>query len=66
MTEGKDSVGQMYKGKKAVVVGAGPAGLEAARALGQRGYPVTLAEAPKGPTKQAAGLAGSGSAEPWT
>ncbi len=34
------------KGSEArvLVVGAGPAGLEAAQALGQRGYPVTLAE----------------------
>ncbi len=33
---------------KVLVVGAGPAGLECARALGQRGYPVALAEATRG------------------
>ena len=32
---------------RVLVVGAGPAGLEAARALGQRGYDVSLAEASK-------------------
>ncbi|HEY5656777.1 MAG TPA: FAD-dependent oxidoreductase, partial [Myxococcota bacterium] len=32
-----------------LVVGAGPAGLECARILGQRGYPVTLADARDGP-----------------
>ncbi|MDX1513949.1 MAG: FAD-dependent oxidoreductase, partial [Gammaproteobacteria bacterium] len=31
--------------RKVLVVGAGPAGLECAHALGKRGYPVTLAEA---------------------
>jgi len=33
------------KGGSVLVVGAGPAGLEAARTLGRRGYEVTLAEA---------------------
>ncbi len=46
---------------KVLVVGAGPAGLEAARALGQRGYQVALAEARKtlgGRVTQESGLPG--------
>jgi dimethylamine/trimethylamine dehydrogenase len=39
-----ESIPAAVSEKTVLVVGGGPAGLEAARALGQRGYPVTLAE----------------------
>ena len=40
-----EKIGAKASEDAVLVVGAGPAGLEAARALGQRGYQVTLAEA---------------------
>lgn len=40
-----ERIAPRHADESALVVGAGPAGLEAARALGQRGYRVTLAEA---------------------
>lgn len=46
--------------EKVLVVGAGPAGLEAARALGQRGYDVSVAEA----TDQVGGRVNAESALP--
>jgi dimethylamine/trimethylamine dehydrogenase len=42
-----EKIDRKHADESVLVVGAGPAGLEAARALGQRGYDVTLAEAGK-------------------
>jgi len=42
-----EKIAAMQSDNTILVVGAGPAGLEAARSLGQRGYKVTLAEATK-------------------
>ena len=39
-----ETIGEGKSDKSVLVVGAGPAGLECARALGRRGYRVTLAE----------------------
>ena len=44
-----DRIAAKCSDKRVLVVGAGPAGLEAARALGQRGYEVHLAEAQRDP-----------------
>ncbi|MFX0540481.1 FAD-dependent oxidoreductase [Roseovarius sp. S4756] len=40
-----EKIDEKHADQSVLVVGAGPAGLEATRALGQRGYDVTLAEA---------------------
>jgi len=42
-----DRVPEKHANESVLVIGAGPAGLEAACTLGQRGYPVILAEAEK-------------------
>jgi dimethylamine/trimethylamine dehydrogenase len=42
-----ESIPSKQSGDSILIVGGGPAGLEAARALGQRGYKVILAEASK-------------------
>lgn len=42
-----EQIAPKRSGSRVLVVGAGPAGLEAARALGQRGYAVMVAEARK-------------------
>ncbi len=44
-----ETIAQRASADRVLVVGAGPAGLEAARALGQRGYEVTIAEREREP-----------------